>query len=100
MSSGPRFPLSPDATCPEPRHYQLPGLLPLGSPSTLSGRDLGAPELRSQAALCEIVVFLSPGKGSSGVPLSVLLQGMTSMRGRASSHPLGQPLGQLSNILT
>lgn len=99
MSSGPRSPLSPDATLPEPPPLPAPRPpCPLGAPPHSCAGTWGPLELRGQAALCEIVVFPPPGKGSLVVPLSVLLQGMASVRGRASSSLL-QPLGQLSNIL-
>lgn len=66
---------------------------PLGAPPHSCAGTWGPLELRGQAALCEIVVFPSPGKGSFEVPLSIFLQGMASMRGRASFHPFSSPWG-------
>lgn len=70
-------PLLLDATPPGPLSLLAPWLpCPWEHPfpSTLLCRDLGPLELRGQAALCEIVVFPSPGKELLVVPLSALLR--------------------------
>lgn len=95
MSSGPASPLSPAATLPEPpATTSSPASLPPGAPPHSCAGTRGPLELRGQAALCETVVFPCPGKGSVvAAALPVLLQGMASARGRASSHPFFSPWG-------
>lgn len=77
-----------------PPPLQLPGLPGPWEPLHTLVQGLGGPlELRGQAALCEIVVFPSPRKGSLVVPPLDLPPGNGPQEGQGPAPILLSPRG-------